>query len=645
MGQKVNPISLRLQKTNRHFDSSWYDDYNYTHLLLQDLKIKNYYKTVLDQIKYPESRVINLGVPKKTISNLFYYNPSNSRRKKSVKFQLQNFKEKTSKNKKGFFQQKINQEKVYSFFDFPKQQYWKNNTFTLALQQIEQVTPHIWRSDKNSNPLSKHPDLNEMRSEKNQSDFLFHTAFTETLFTSPKVLYCAQGVKSSRLESNLFSFNKKISPSLLGPKMVLKDDDKIKSNVLLPSNTSYGTESCVRSPSKGSTVKGTMMSTLTKKKEEVICCARSAQGVKSPKIYCDKKKSEDGIDKLLLEFVMKKNNNSTSSPSRCDGGNSSIQRFFVRYLLAQLYCNYLQNKDNYNKESITTLSRFLVFFQEKNVKNGVFLKKRRLFKSLRKKPSIANHITSHHTEKSILILPSSPTTEEMTAEDRNTKEGTTKDGVMICSNNANNYFPEGEIMIPFSSEKIEALSSPKEIHLGNKGSRSDVRSCKDTFFQSTKNNLFDITRSDVKKKKNSPLYNRSGVYNSNTVYKSHLEGSLSKHCSSLFTVHLFRTLIEKQSAFFWVQEIIYYLERKIPFRRIQTDLLKSIPHYKHIKGIRIKCSGRVGGRSKKAQRSKTQSVKMGQTSLGMFDSKIDFACKSASTRFGLIGVKVWVCYK
>ena len=45
MGQKVNPISLRLEKTNRHFDSCWYEDYNYTDLLLQDLKIKNYFKT------------------------------------------------------------------------------------------------------------------------------------------------------------------------------------------------------------------------------------------------------------------------------------------------------------------------------------------------------------------------------------------------------------------------------------------------------------------------------------------------------------------------------------------------------------------------------------------------------------------------
>ena len=124
-----------------------------------------------------------------------------------------------------------------------------------------------------------------------------------------------------------------------------------------------------------------------------------------------------------------------------------------------------------------------------------------------------------------------------------------------------------------------------------------------------------------------------------------MEYTLSKQYSSFFNINLFRTLIEKQSAVFLVQEIIHYLERKVPFRRIKTQILRDIPHYKNIKGIRIKCSGRVGGRSKKAQRSKSQSVKIGQTSLGVFSSKIDFACKSAYTRFGLIGVKVWVCYQ
>jgi hypothetical protein len=143
----------------------------------------------------------------------------------------------------------------------------------------------------------------------------------------------------------------------------------------------------------------------------------------------------------------------------------------------------------------------------------------------------------------------------------------------------------------------------------------------------------------------SKINKAKGLYSSNLVYKSHLESFLSKQYNSFFNLHLFRTLIEMQGALFLVQGIIYYLERKIPFRRIKTQILKEIPRYKHIKGVRMSCSGRVGGRSKKAQRSKTQSVKIGQTPLGVFSSKIDFASKSALTRFGLIGVKVWVCYR
>ena len=613
MGQKVNPISLRLQKTNRHFDSCWYDDYNYTHLLLQDLKIKNYLKTVLDQIKYPESRVINLGVPKKNIYNLFYYNPSNSRRKKSGKFQLQNFKEKnaqngqTSKNKKGFFKQKRNlKERVDSFFSFPKQQYWKNNIFTLAQKRIDEVTVYSPLL-----PLTSQSDVT---------------------------------------------------------KVVLKDDVKTKESVLLSPNrqtegllaercyTSYTMEESVRSLPFVSTVNGMRMSRLT-----------------SPKIYCDKKKPFFDISQLLLEFVMKNNNNSNhltlpsamlsanksvtsllTSPSvmsdvricQPDLQNSNIQRFFVRYLLAQLYCNYLQNKDSYNKESVTTLSRFLVFFQEKKVKNGVFLKKYRNFKSGNEKVSythIADHITSTITspleigEESVSDVRSSPDRQTMTS---NITSGDVKSDVTDLL--ADNIMTDkSKICLTSDITKGDVKSDVTKVVL-----EGPVR-CNgfSGFFQSKKNNLFDITRSDVKKKKNTPLYNRSGVYSSNLVYKSHLEFCLSKQYSSGFTVNLFRTLIEKQSAFFWVQEIIYYLERKIPFRRIKTQILKEIPRYKHIKGIRVKCSGRVGGRSKKAQRSKTQSVKMGQTSLGVFSSKIDFACKSAYTRFGLIGVKVWVCYK
>ena len=60
-----------------------------------------------------------------------------------------------------------------------------------------------------------------------------------------------------------------------------------------------------------------------------------------------------------------------------------------------------------------------------------------------------------------------------------------------------------------------------------------------------------------------------------------------------------------------------------------------------IKGLRISCSGRA---SKKAGKAKTLAVKYGSTSLNMFYSETDFASKTANTRFGAIGVKVWVSY-
>ena len=42
MGQKVNPIGMRLQ-VNRTWDSRWYaDDKDYGNLLLEDLKIRDF---------------------------------------------------------------------------------------------------------------------------------------------------------------------------------------------------------------------------------------------------------------------------------------------------------------------------------------------------------------------------------------------------------------------------------------------------------------------------------------------------------------------------------------------------------------------------------------------------------------------------
>ena len=99
-----------------------------------------------------------------------------------------------------------------------------------------------------------------------------------------------------------------------------------------------------------------------------------------------------------------------------------------------------------------------------------------------------------------------------------------------------------------------------------------------------------------------------------------------------------------QHASFLADEIVYFLQKRIAFRRLKGKIIKQLSQIDSIRGVRITCSGRVGGKSKKAQRSKTECLKYGQTSLQVFSSKIDFSLKTAFTSFGSVGVKVWICY-
>lgn len=86
------------------------------------------------------------------------------------------------------------------------------------------------------------------------------------------------------------------------------------------------------------------------------------------------------------------------------------------------------------------------------------------------------------------------------------------------------------------------------------------------------------------------------------------------------------------------------LEKRVPFRQIKEKVFNDLSRNKMIKGIRITCSGRFGGKSKKAQKAKMQSESWGQTSLSTFSSKLLFASKSANTSYGKIGIKIWIAF-
>lgn len=53
MGQKSNPIGLRLEKTNQHWNSCWYGDYHYTAQLMEDCRVSAHMQNICQQARKP----------------------------------------------------------------------------------------------------------------------------------------------------------------------------------------------------------------------------------------------------------------------------------------------------------------------------------------------------------------------------------------------------------------------------------------------------------------------------------------------------------------------------------------------------------------------------------------------------------------
>lgn len=149
----------------------------------------------------------------------------------------------------------------------------------------------------------------------------------------------------------------------------------------------------------------------------------------------------------------------------------------------------------------------------------------------------------------------------------------------------------------------------------------------------------------LNKKYNNFLQNNTfSELHSPVKYNKSLEINISKFLNSDITLIPFQVQSEWQDAGYFADEIVFLLERRISFRQIKNRLLKQFALNPHVQGVRITCSGRVGGKSKKAQRARVDSIKYGQTSLHVFSSQIDFAVRTAHTALGSTGVKVWICY-
>ena len=85
------------------------------------------------------------------------------------------------------------------------------------------------------------------------------------------------------------------------------------------------------------------------------------------------------------------------------------------------------------------------------------------------------------------------------------------------------------------------------------------------------------------------------------------------------------------------ENIATQLERRVAFRRAMKKALTTAMKF-GAKGIRVRCSGRLGG----SEMSRVETYREGRVPLHTLRADIEFGMAEARTKYGIIGVKVWM---
>lgn len=91
-------------------------------------------------------------------------------------------------------------------------------------------------------------------------------------------------------------------------------------------------------------------------------------------------------------------------------------------------------------------------------------------------------------------------------------------------------------------------------------------------------------------------------------------------------------------AYLVAENIASQLAGKVSFRRAMKKAMMSAMRM-GAEGIRISCSGRLGG----AEMARNEQYKEGRIPLHTLRADIDYAKAISKTTYGTIGVKVWIC--
>jgi small subunit ribosomal protein S3 len=85
------------------------------------------------------------------------------------------------------------------------------------------------------------------------------------------------------------------------------------------------------------------------------------------------------------------------------------------------------------------------------------------------------------------------------------------------------------------------------------------------------------------------------------------------------------------------ENVAMQLERRVAFRRAMKKAVNTALRF-GVKGIKISCSGRLGG----AEMARREWYREGRVPLHTLRADIDYGVAEAKTTYGIIGVKVWI---
>ena len=116
-----------------------------------------------------------------------------------------------------------------------------------------------------------------------------------------------------------------------------------------------------------------------------------------------------------------------------------------------------------------------------------------------------------------------------------------------------------------------------------------------------------------------------------------LKKDLEKIAARSFTLDIQEVRRPEADAQLVAENIASQLIRRVAFRRAMKKAVNSALRF-GVKGIKISCSGRLGG----AEMSRCEWVREGRVPLHTLRADVDYALAEANTTYGIIGVKVWI---